>query len=290
MDRSVAVVTRSFQRAATTNTIDQSKLDVLCEAIRHMLNCPHVGIVAVVTPSSGIYAEVQDEAGVLPTHAFLGNTFCSAIEDGRLVLVPCDDWGLNAGSATALNAGMRAALEAQIACSYTLFWSPEFQLTHNRIERMVNCIKSRNLELVGYLREGWAQMPQWQMPQNTALLWRNTTLAQLEGMNPSCNGDGVTNVETVEFGLVPRAGMEDVEAYFRLCQIRGYFVPWGMVGQNDPAIWDLSRKVPGTPEHADHLKKVARQWEVVRAYACTYFQEFVYEDVIRQMLEACVAE
>jgi hypothetical protein len=81
-----------------------------------------------------------------------------------------------------------------------------------------------------------------------------------------------------------------MEAYFRACILGGVrsMLKWGMCGVDDPAEWDLSQKTPGTQEYLDNLKKIARQWAVVQAYARRYFPDIPFDQLIEKMMAARV--
>jgi hypothetical protein len=134
------------------------------------------------------------------------------------------------------------------------------------------------------MRNRWYQRLQWAFAQNTCAIWDIDLLNMTGGMNPSCNGDGRTTVSTIEFGEVPLAGMEDIEAYFRASAELGEFIRWGAVGQRHPATWSLALKKPGTREYDDNLKKIARQALVMDEYARRIFPDLEPIEVYDRMV------
>lgn len=285
------VVTRSFQAgAAFLSGFDPEKCEKgLVAPIRKLLGTAPdeiAGIVVVTccAPGSKFAEEVRD--GMTPTISHLIKAFPVEIEAGRIIPVMCDDWGLNPGSATAINAGLDVAIRRN--ADRALVWSPEIGLDGHMVTEMFEHQARYNLELVGYFRNRWWQRAQWMFAQNTCALWDLDLLMALDGFNAACNGDGKTVVNTIEHGEVPLAGMEDIEAYFRAYCLRNTFPRWGMVGQRHPATWNLALKRPGTAEYDNNKKKIARQAEVIQAYAKQYFPDTDVADVLESVMAASV--
>ena len=90
-------------------------------------------------------------------------------------------------------------------------------------------------------------------------------------------------VATEEFGEVALAGMEDYEAILRFHKLCGG-PRLGMICRAHPLPWDLSLKKPGTPEYEDNLKKIARQWEVMKAYTTRHFPDEPFEGVFMRIM------
>jgi hypothetical protein len=285
--QTVFAVTRSFQGKATFDTFDKEKFEKgLCRPIKKLLATapPEFGGIAVIScgePGSKYAEEVRD--GITPTMHYLSKAFINEIADGIVVPQLCTNWGLNPGSGTAINEGLAIANENK--ADKLLVWSPEIDLSGHMLTEMLNHMDQHALSLVGYMRNRWYLRLQWTFAQNTCAVWDINLLNSVGGMNPSCNGDGVTTVATPEYGDVPLAGMEDMEAYFRASAELGEFVRWGAVGMRHPAIWSLALKVPGTQEHDDNLKKIARQGLVMDEYAKHIFPDREPIDVYDQMMQ-----
>ncbi|HJV32658.1 MAG TPA: hypothetical protein VJ694_01390, partial [Patescibacteria group bacterium] len=253
---STFVVTRSFQGGATFATFDRRKCEQgLIAPIRKLLAAAPDDLsgIAVVTcvESGSKHAEESRDGGITPTIACLREAFPAEVASGRIVPVACADWGLNPGSATAINAGLAAA-GSSTDVEHALVWSPEIALDGHMLAEMLAHKARHGLRLVGHFRNRWWQRAQWMFAQNTCALWDIDLLRAIGGFEASCNGDGATVVRTIEFGDVPLAGMEDIEAYFRAYRLEDRFVRWGMVGQRRPAAWNLALKLPGTPEYENN--------------------------------------
>lgn len=278
--------TRSFQGGATFANFNKKKFeDGIVTPIRKLLSTapPELVGLAVVTcaePNSKYAEEVCD--GNTPTTHHLREEFPEEVADGRLTPVLCTDWGLNAGSGTAINAGIEAARHR--GADNVLVWSPEIDLTGHMVSSMLAHMDAHALNLVGYMRNRWYQRLQWAFAQNTCAIWDLDTLKIIDDMNPACNGDGKSTVTTAEFGEVALAGMEDIEAYFRASAHLGEFVRWGAVGMRNPAVWNLALKTPGTKEYDDNAKKIARQGLVMDAYAKRVFPHLEPIEVYDQMM------
>ena len=300
MKTQLFAITRSFQGGATFATFDKTKFEKgVVAPIKKLLSTapPELLGLAVVTcaEAGSKYAEevrdyvtgttaMHDEHDFeTPTTHYLCKAFPEEVASGRLVPMLCRNWGLNAGSGTALNAGI--AMARTHKANSVLLWSPEIDLTGHMVSEMLNHMDQHALHLVGYMRNRWYQRLQWAFAQNTCAIWDIDVLGAVGGMNPACNGDGITTISTPEFGDVPLAGMEDIEAYFRASASLGEFIRWGAVGMRHPAVWNLALKVPGTREYDDNAKKIARQGLVMDAYAKRIFPDLEPIDVYDKMMQ-----
>lgn len=306
MSDKLFAVTRSFQGGTDFESFDRKKFDEgVVKPIRRLLNtAPSAfGGIAVVTcaePGSKYAEEVRlignerhnptmndDDLGnmefMTPTTQHLRAAFPDEVASGRIVPILCKDWGLNAGSGTAINEGIEVA--RQRGADKVMVWSPEINLDGFMVHEMLNHMDQHALRLVGYMRNRWYQRLQWTFAQNTCAIWDIDLLNMVGGMNPACNGDGKTMVSTIEFGDVPLAGMEDIELYLRASAMLGEFVRWGAVGQRHPAIWNLALKKPGTREYDDNLKKIARQALVMDEYARRIFPYHEPIEVYDRMMQ-----
>lgn len=301
MARRLFAVTRSFQGGATFASFDVNKFEKgIVAPIKKLLSTAppeFAGIVVVSCAESGSkYAEEirqdrgdpttpydDDSDDYNPTVHYLRTAFPREVTSGLLTTILCKDWGLNAGSATAINAGVRIARERD--ANKVMVWSPEIDLSGHMVSEMLNHKEQHALRLVGYMRNRWYQRLQWAFAQNTCAIWDVDLLKEVGDMNPACNGDGKTTVSTIEYGEVPLAGMEDFEAYLRASAHLGEFVRWGAVGMRHPAVWQLALKVPGTREYDDNVKKIARQALVMDEYARRIFPHLEPIDVYDRMMQ-----
>ena len=269
MKTQLFATTRSFQGGATFDTFDEEKFKrgVVAPITKLLSTAPpeFTGIAVVSCAEVGSkYAEEVRE-GVTPTVYHLRHAFPDEVKSGRVVPVLCTSWGLNAGSATAINDGI--AIARHHGADDVLVWSPEIDLDGFMVSAMLAHMDNHALSSVGYWRSRWYTRYQWMFAQNTCAIWDLDTLKAVGDFNPACNGDGKTMVKTSEFGDVPLAGMEDFEAYLRACRHFMEPVRWGMIGNRSVAAWDLALKKPGSPEYDNNEKKIARQRLVMEAYA-----------------------
>jgi len=279
MDR-VTVLTRSFQRGVGEGgkefDIAQFR-EKVAKPIRALLGFTHeVGeiIVAVNGEPGSPLAEIPDRENLTPTIRALLEEFSGSDGGGVLPLL-CRNWGKNPGSATALNDGARFARSQ--GAKRILCWSPEIEMDGNRIAHALSFATDRKLSVVGFLRKRWWELPQYHVAQNTAALWDVEALHRIDYFSHECNGTGRT-VHTAEYGDVALAGMEDYHAMLRLARSDSDFY-WGNIGCAFPLRWDTSFE-RGSERERDHLRKVARQYEVMRAYAKDIFPERSFEDVM----------
>ncbi len=281
-------VTRSFQPGASFANFNRTKCQQgLIKPIRKLLDTAPSSLESIVVVScsdTGSRFSEEVREGRTPTIQCLMEAFPGEILSGRITPVLCENWGLNAGSATAINAGLSVAFEREV--KQVLVWSPEIDLDGHMVTEMIEHHARYGLELTGYFRKGWWMRAQWMFAQNTIALWNAELLMALDGFSPACNGDGTTTVTTRDFGDVPLAGMEDIEAYFRAAQHRGSFPRWGMVGKRHPRRWDLARKLPGTEEYDNNTKKIARQGHVIEAWAKRHFPGQHVNEVLANVMRA----
>lgn len=288
---SIIAITRMFQGDKTFDTYDMGKFQQGVAAIRKLLDGAPPELKGIVVVSCGEvgskYAEEMRDGDTV-TSTLIKREFAKEVALGIVVPIVTTNWGLNVGSATALNEGVAVA-EARGA-SRVLLWSKEIDLSGDMLKEMIAHMDEHDLPLVGYARVNLLQRRAWTFAQNTVALWRVATLNRIGGFSAFCNGDGVTTVKTREFGEVALAGMEDYEAYLRASKLHGSFLRWGIVGQCHPAKWDTSMKKPGTPEFDANAKKVARQGNVMNAYGRIIFPELdpieVHDELMAQLIIA----
>lgn len=115
MSKKLSLVTRLFQAGSDYKTYDITKFETgFVGVARELLRSPDVAHLIVVTCSEGKYSEKVVD-GKTPTTEALRRTFPSEIASGRVLIHVCENWGLNAGSATALNDGLVWRLPAVTA-------------------------------------------------------------------------------------------------------------------------------------------------------------------------------
>ena len=113
MKTQLFATTRSFQGGATFDSFDVKKFEkgTVAPITKLLATAPpeFTGIAVVSCDEPGSkYAEEMRE-GVTPTVFHLRHAFPDEVKSGRVVPVLCTSWGLNAGSATAINDGITVA-------------------------------------------------------------------------------------------------------------------------------------------------------------------------------------
>jgi hypothetical protein len=278
----IVIVTRIFQRGASSaveGSFNWSQFEEKhAKPIRHLLQQEIVqSIVVVVNGTEGNpMAEIRDEDGLTPSIAAFRGTFPEDIRQSRLVVLRCDNWGKNPGSAVALNLGMETAQDA-FKPNWIMAWSPEFQIDSADLHRMLFFAERSGLSVVGKLRQLWWLKFQWNVPQNTAAIWNAQKLHGVNLFSPLCNGTGETVKVLVpqlgekgEMVHAPVAGMEDAHTMLRMMKNDPDF-KWGMVGAENPTKWIVDHG--NEKAMRDHYTKMARQEGVMRAWASAIYHD-----------------
>lgn len=269
-----AIVIRSWQKGAGSPNVPfkTKEFDTgLRAAIELMLktsNSDLERIVIVVNADQrfpNFLGEVMDEGGTTPTMRAIRNTFGSDID-----VLSDSQWGNNAGSASALNVGWHHATKYP-EVDHILSWNPEMALNGQHVAMMRHFMYEHWLEVCGYLREWHWERPQFGLFQNTASMYRLTTLQEVDGFSTICDGNDGATINIGSFGEVTLAGMDDQEFFLRLVKARSGDMPRiGMVGRNDPAKWQTAW--PDRPDRQLQFDiKVARQMAVLRTWANRHF-------------------
>lgn len=258
----IIIISRSFQGGVKEDSdfdLDQF-LEKVAKPIQKIGD--DVRIVVVTNTEAGHkLAEGVASDGSYPTGRALAKVFSNEVESGRIIPIGCDDWGPNPGSPLGLNAGARFAIAN--SADWIMNWSPEIEMTPGLINQAMQHQDRHGLDVVGFFRTGWYERAQWKVPQNTASIWRANLLSQFDFFDRFCTGETGETVSTEEYGDVPLAGMEDFHLMLRVLA-SGYPLRWGMVCRRNPLLWD-TKHFEGE-RLLNHLKKVARQWLVMRAY------------------------
>jgi len=282
MDK-VAVVARSFQAGTGENgkPFDGELFErLVAEPIDRLLRAEVVqNIIVVVNCEPGNKLAELPGRGIPPTVKALFDRFTKKY-GSKITPSICTDWGPNPGSGIALNQGLEMAKQKNM--EWVLNWSPEIEMDGSRIELGIVHAEKHNLSIVGFLRQGYWERPQWQVPQNTASLWNVNMLSAVKGFAKECNGTGRT-VKTAEYGDVPLAGMEDFHAILRMLK-QFPNLRWGMVGRAEPLFWDTDFQ---GERLATHLKKVARQYQVMQIWVQDIFPELSFNQVMNRLFARC---
>jgi len=145
------------------------------------------------------------------------------------------------------------------------------------IDNALRFAEERKLSMVGVLRQRHWEKPQWRVPQNTACLWKISSLQNVGGFSPECNGTGRT-ISTPEFGEVALAGMEDFHAMLKMLR-QDDDLRWGMIGRANPLKWEVDFP-HGSERERNHLIKVSRQYSVMKQWAIDVFPNLSFETVM----------
>ena len=273
--RKVIVITRSFQPGKNEASFDIDAFKKHQQAFKKILRIKEVLKLIVVTCGSGELKEIKNSKGILPTMVNLKNAFSKEISSGRLIPHVCTNWGNNAGSATALNDGLKIAQKEK--AEWIMNWSPEIECDGHLIYEALSHAERYNLFVVGALRQSWWERPQWAIPQNTLAIWNMETLVSINGFSEECNGAGT--ISTEKFGKVPLAGMEDFHAMLRIMKKYPEKFRFGMIRRIVPLRWDTNFK-PNSEREIIHLKKVARQYLVMQEYAKKIFPDTRFNELM----------
>ena len=286
MSEKVTVVARSFQAGTGGNgkifNADQFGQKV-ARPIRTLLRFPEViqSIIVVTNGEKGNrLAENYIADGVTPTIQALQDTFPEEVKNGLIIPHVCTDWGANPGSGNALNDGWKIADNNN--SEWVMNWSPDIIMDGYRIYSALEFAIAHNLDLIGFLRELWWERPQWNVAQNTANIWKTELLVEVNGFASECNGTGET-IEVEGFGETPVAGMEDFHTMLRILKGNPNF-RWGMVGVSDPLKWSVNFE-PGSEREFNHLRKVARQYQVMQVYVKRVFPELTFQEVMNKLFK-----
>lgn len=283
----VSVVVRSFQAGAG----DGGKIfnkeifeRMVASPISRLLKTKVVqNIIVVVNGEEGNKLAELPSGGITPTIKAVFERFPNECASERIIRSVCTKWGPNPGSAIALNWGLDIAREKS-ETKWILNWSPEIEMDGSRIELSLIHAERHNLSVIGFLRQGWWEKPQWKVVQNTAALWDIKKLLEVNGFDPKCNGTGQT-VKTQEYGDVPLAGMEDFHTLLKMAK-KFPDMRWGMVGRAEPLFWDTDFP-SGSDREINHLKKVARQYLVMQAWTNDVFPELTFKKVMDRLFTSC---
>jgi hypothetical protein len=284
----MAIVVRSFQAGTGEGgkPFDKEIFErQVAKPISRVLRSDAVkNVIVVINGDEGSsLAEIKSGDGMTPTLRALQDRFPDECGAGLITARVCTNWGPNPGSAIALNWGLEIVKNGADV-PWVLNWSPEIEMDGDRISLALAHAERHNLSVVGFLRQSWWEKPQWKVVQNTAALWRVDLLSSVGGFSEECNGTGRT-VKTEEYGDVPLAGMEDFHALLKIMRAHTD-LRWGMVGRADPLFWDTDFP-RGSEREINHLKKVARQYGVMQAWANSVFPELTFKKLMDRLFSAC---
>ncbi len=276
----IVIVTRIFQPGNFSRIVFENKAREIKKIMKFRDDLIERIIVMVNNEKGNPLAEKEIKRGVSPTIAGIKEAFPREVKEKIIIPRSCYEWGANPGSATALNEGIRVAKEFNKKIEKIMIWSPEIEINGYQIHEAVNFMEQRNLQVCGFLREGWWEKPQWNVVQNTAAIWEMEFLQTMGYFAPECNNIGETIYQS-EFGEIPIAGMEDFHLILRALKKEGE-IRWGMYGRANPLKWDIDFS-PGSQREKAHKMKVARQYAVMRYYSKLIFPHLTFKMVMGKL-------
>jgi hypothetical protein len=275
------IIIRSFQPNVDNVTFNRVYFKYNVEnRIRSILNTKVASKIIIIIngDNESKFGEKIDNQGLTPTYRAVYENFKKEIRDGVLECHICFNWGLNPGSATALNEGILIAERNNT--NYVLCWSPELFLDKEKISKGLNIVSSRGLDVLGFLRERWWEKTQWNMVQNTGAIWKIESLRKVNYFDEICNGTGET-IDIENYGKALLAGMEDFHALLKIYRTSSEF-NWGMFGLSEPVKWKTD--FGGNPEKEKRFEmKVARQFTVMREYVKRLFPQDDFYHIMNEI-------
>ena len=265
----LTVISRLFQAGATAASYDVATFARAAKAFRKILVSDEVERLIVITNTElgSKLAEKVDAEGLAPTTLAVRSEFAS--EGERVVAIQYDEWGKNPGSAMAVTYGCKEAIRRGTS-GLIMPWSSELSVSPAQIARAIAFMESRNLDVVGFHREGWFHKLQHKVFQNTGAIYRLGALTKNGFFSADCDGNAGRAIEVSGFGLVPLAGMDDFHFLLRALKNQGT-VRWGMVCRDAPLPWNVNFE-PGSQRALQHAQKVARQEAVMYQYITDIFE------------------
>jgi hypothetical protein len=287
----LAVVIRTFQAGACVAGSNKQWNPVTFEkSVREPLAAlidsapPSLARVIIVScgDNDSPLREMVDAEGKTPTMRAVQLAFPEEVARGFIKTVLDPNWGKNAGSASALNVGWRAASDDG-DINLVLSWNPDFHLPGHTLSAGLEHMRRYFLPICGFYREGWYQRFQWSIFQNTATIYQMEFLKEHGGFSARCDGNAD---ETVDVGgtSVRLAGMDDFYAYLTAMKHLGAAVPWGMYGVMKVSDWEI--EFPDDPLKQKMFdEKVRRQLVVMQAWAKEIFPDVPFWTLIAAIFQ-----
>ncbi len=210
-------------------------------------------IVLINGETDNQFAEAADDNGQFPTVFYLQQLTNLAINGIAIRPIVCKRWGLNVGSASALNMGLQ-----NVSTDLVMFWSAEMDISGRQMNQAIDVMYQEKLNLLGFLRDDWFYHPSRCIPQNTAAIWKTKNLKKIDGFSEFCNGNHQTMITLEDGAQALLAGMEDFHALIQLSAIKKNF-SWGMIGSNRPIKWNIN-------QNKRNQLKIKRQETVMNKY------------------------
>ena len=224
-------------------------------------------IVAAINAGGSPLSENIDSNGETPSSSAFKEMFPGEIEEGKLEILLCKEWGPNAGSPEALNNILKI-----VKTKFVLFWSLELEMNLQRIKRGLRFMEEKDLFVAGFLRRGYQEYPAQNTPQNTGAFWRVKYLRDIGGFSERCSGADGKMVLTEEFGEVPCAGMENTYAMKEYYKKHKKFFDrhpnnpfWAMIPEEEKNLPEWNTSFPDDQERVLMVKKMRERQNAVDA-------------------------
>lgn len=265
-----------FEKDGVIKELDDETFLKKSGAIVHLLETTnlidHVAIVSCCDHSV-TWGEAIDDQGHTPTWRAYCEHYPELVKDGRLRVVFVNNWGQNAGSGRAVQAGVESVLASGLP--FAMAWSPELDISSDRLTKAMAMLEHYNLDGVGFLRQNFHLRPQWMLPQHTGLIATRECWEWAE-IPTYADGDEGLTIET-EVGPAKVAGMDDMARIFAAMRFNAS-IRIGMYGWNDPIPWNVDLDDPRQAE------KIARQWAVALEWAKRSFPRVEPSATIAQFM------
>ena len=270
-NNSIGVIVRDFAGGAG-RTIDGEVKQLNIEAflkksgdVVRLLDSAMIDQIVIVSnrDQASKFGEEADDEGHTPTWRAYVAHYPELTSANKLVPVFVDEWGANAGSGRAVQAGIDYVLK-NTNLPYAMAWSPELAITPDRLAKAIGFLEHYGLDGIGFLREHFFTKPQWMLPQHTGLI-ASRECWELASIPKYADGDEGLTIDT-EAGPANVAGMDDMARLFPAWKAKPD-LRIGMYGWNDPIAWDID------PSDQRQAQKSARQWAVVHEWARRSFPE-----------------
>lgn len=221
------------------------------------------------------FAEIVDKKNDSPTKKAL---LSKVTNPEKIHIHQSTDWGLNRGSATALNEGISYLKRTD--SEWYIVLSTEIEVDNTRIKKAIEFAEVNKLKAVGLLRKKWWERPQWNMLQNTAAIWHRSNFINRDIFHPICNGTG----ERISIGNNKKAllaGMEDFHFLLHKTKVNPEY-KWGMFSKDNPISWENDFNQDITRRSA-FTEKIERQYEVMKKWSSMIFPTLGFEDVMNHL-------
>ena len=254
------LITRTFQPIKEIKDYDEKKfLETFVEPLKKLINnTKSINQIIIVLngDTNSKYSEKADENGNLPSQIAFNKIKNEINKNIDIKIVICKNWGLNQGSASALNDALNTIKDTDIDDGYFFIWSSGMNITAEQFENSLKIVDEDKIDVMGYLRDGFMNNYAWRVPQNTACFWKKDKLIEFK-FSKECDGKENVNIN-IDGQNILLAGMEDyytlIKMFYKYPELKV-----AMIGKNNPIYWN-------NPNTQDNINKVLRQEKVMDKY------------------------